>query len=132
MADNFRELFVESSDSSTVNEGTTATITVFDGKLYKTSILQYDGYDSFMKPELNKYWDSPKKAAGLVTKTGELRGVYEGKAEYYTDRKLLQITKDPDRAVTNASDCYYKYFYDGIDWYWTNKSIRDFDEMKLI
>ncbi len=124
--------FQMAKNEADINEGTEATITTFIDGLYKTSILQYDGYESFMAPELKKYWSSPKKAAELTTKSGELRGVYQGDAEYYTDRKLLQVTKDETKAITNASDCYYKYFYDGEDWYWTNKSIRDFSKMKKI
>ncbi len=116
-----------------LNEGTTATITTFIDGLYKTSILQYDGYESFMAPELKKYWDSPKKASELTTKSGELRGVYQGKAEYYKDRKLLQVTKNVNQAASFANDSKYKYFYDGKDWYWAIKSLRsDFSKMTKI
>ena len=127
----FKELFTEAK--TTINEGTEATITTFLGGLYKTSILQYDGYEKFMKPELKKYWNSPQKASELTTKTGELRGVYQGKAEYYKDRKLLQVTKNVNQAASTANDTRYKYFFDGTDWYWTTNPLHtDFSKMKKI
>ncbi len=120
---NFKDLLVE---------GTAATITVKDGNIYKTSILQYDGYPNFMRPELKKYWKTAEKAKELATGTGELRGVSNGEAEYYDSRKLLMVTKNEDQAFDNMNSTYYKYYFDGKKWYWGESNIYEFTDLQPV
>ena len=111
-------------------EGTTATITVLAKGTYKTSFLQYDGDIKTSGKELIKNYNSPKQASTLVTNSGELRSIFE--LEYYTDRTLLEITKDEQKAVKNANESHIKYFYDGSDWYFQKGQIKYFSDMKLL
>ena len=119
-------------DETNLTEGTQASITVLtkNGE-YRTSILQYDGYPEFMKKEL-KYFDNQKDAEKLVQKTGEIRGIDHGDVEYYYDRSLLAKTKDEQKAVKNANEIHYKYFFDGDDWYFAKGQIRSFNDMKKL
>jgi phosphoribosyl-AMP cyclohydrolase len=117
-----------------VNEGTTATITVFKLGKYYTSFLQYDGYDSYMKPVLKKFFKDQKSAEKLVTKTGEIRGVDDetGEVEYYKDRKLLAIATSEEDAVDNMNEAGYKYYWDGKRWLFNKGSISSLSDMKKL
>lgn len=116
---NFREI---------VNEGTSASITVFDGKLYKTSYLQYDGIEA--AKELIKNYNKPEQAALLVQKSGEIRNIFD--LEFYKDRPKLEVTRYEDEAVRNANEMYIKYYFDGQSWYTKRGQIRDFNDMEEI
>ena len=126
----FKELF-----ENTINEGTNATITVL-GKagIYKTSFLQYDGYDAHMVKELKKYWKKPNDAMRLATGTGDIREITGGEVEYYSDRprSILKVTKDENKATRNANETHFKYFYDGKNWFWSNEDLESFSEMTKI
>jgi hypothetical protein len=116
---------------SVINEGTSATVTVLKNGKYYTSFVQYDGYDSYMKPLLNKFFEDQKSAEKLVTSTGEIRGINSttGKVDYYKDRKLLKIENDEEKAINNMNQAGYKYYWDGQTWNFYQgsiKSLRDF------
>jgi len=122
----FRELAMK-----TVNEGTSATITVFDGKNYKTSYLQYDAYVEFAgKVLLEKYWKL-KDAKKLVEKSGELRSI--DPLEYYTDRTLLDITKNEKDAIKNSNEMHIKYYFsEDTDWLYNKGRISEFEDMIMV
>jgi hypothetical protein len=114
-----------------LTEGTDATITVLEKGVYKTSFLQYNGYLQGAGKELFKNYSDPKKAKLLVQGTGEIRDIFD--LEFYTDRTLLETTKDEKKAVKNANESYIKYFFDGSDWYYAQGQILDFyDEMDML
>jgi len=115
----------------TVNEGTSATITVFDGKNYKTSYLQYDAYVEFAgKVLLEKYWKL-KDAKKLVEKSGELRSI--DPLEYYTDRTLLDITKNEKDAIKNSNEMHIKYYFsEDTDWLYNKGRISEFEDMIMV
>jgi len=116
-----------------VNESTQGTITVKIGDKYYRSIMQADGYLSFVKPLLKKKYNSQKDAERLVQKTGEIRRIDGDEVEYYTDKKVLSIKKaDSQEAIDNTKDAHYKYFWDGKNWMYAEGSIGTFADMKKL
>jgi hypothetical protein len=112
-----------------INEGTTASITVFDGKKYKTSILQYDGQREQAGKVLIKLFYSAKAAAKLVKNSGELASI--NPIEYYSDGSLLKVTNKESEAIKNANNAEYAYYWDGQDWF-VDKNISSFDNMDML
>jgi len=124
----FKELFEQ-----ILNEGTNATITVLRGDTFWTSFLQYSGSKDYMIPTLKKHFQSQKEADTLVTKTGDIREIsQDGEVEYYNDRKILEITKDEEKALDNVNEAHIKYFFDGTDWFFHYGTVREFSKMKKI
>ena len=111
-----------------ITEGMSASITVFDGRLYKTSYLQYDAIEAAR--ELIKKYNTPRKAQKLVQGTGEIRDIFN--LEYYDDRVILEVTKDVEKAVKNANKMNIKYYFDGGSWYQGKGEIDSFEELILI
>jgi hypothetical protein len=118
-----------------INEGTTATITVFDGKKYKTSLLQYDGQVEIVGRVLIKSFYSAKAAAKLVKKSGELASI--DPIEYYSDTasgrqgSILKVTTKESEAIKNANGFEYAYYWDGQDWF-VDKNLTTFDNMDML
>ena len=124
----FKELFTETEK---INEGTQATITVFDGNEYKTSILQYDGYKEYAGKILKKSYNTPVKAQELVKKSGEIRTLEDNYVEYYTDRYLLKKTTNPEKALKDLKQVSsYQYFFNGEKWFYNKGSLRSLDQLK--
>jgi len=117
-----------------VNEGTQGAFIVLEKGIYKVSLLQYDGYESYVVPILKKKFKTSKDAKKLVAKTGEIRGIDEnGKVEYYSDRKLLITTKNERTALEEANYfASYKYFWDGESWRFFQGSAESFDKFRKI
>jgi len=100
-----------------MNEGTQATIavTMKDGSILQ-SLLQYDGYEDSAGKDLIKYYDSQKGAEKLVSKTGELRSIYDGKPDYYSGRKLLKKFSNEQGLERSPMMAQYNYLWTGEEW----------------
>ena len=129
----FKELFTEQQIKKDIhiNEGTSATITVFDGKIYKTSIIYNDAGVYKMQNTLYKDFGTLKLAKQLVQKTGSIEEIDAGNVKYYTDERVLETVKTEKKALKNAMQEYLMYWFDGYDWLYaegpTNDKLMYFD-----
>lgn len=117
-----------------VNEGTQASIIVKTGPgKYSMSYAQYDGYLEGIGVELKKYFTDDKKVKELVSGTGEIRGIKDGKIEFYKDRPIL-IKNAPEDEVLEEANYFstYKYLWDPNEgkWFYTNKKVRKMADIK--
>jgi len=129
----FKELFTESINGK-MNEGTQASIIVKTGEgKYSMSYAQYDGYLQGIGKELVDNFYSDKDAKKLVQKSGEIRGIDNGKVEYYTDRTLL-IKNAKESKVCREANAFstYKYYWDGLDWYYTQSKCNGVEDIGFI
>jgi len=109
-------------------EGTQAAIIVKTGDdEYSMAYLQYDG--STVGDELKKF--QGKDALKLVSKSGEIRGIDNGKIEFYDSRILLKTGLNSNQVIKEANAfSNYAYYYDGKEWYKTSQKIKSLDHMK--
>lgn len=123
----FRSLF----ESVSINEGTQAAIIVkTSDDTYSMSYAQYDGYLKGIGEELKHNFRTDKDVRKLVSKSGEIRSIVNGKIEFYTDRTLLKKRMSEGKVVDEANNfAKYKYYWDGIKWSYTDKSIGSIDDI---
>lgn len=123
----FKEIFEDAK--TTINEGTQAVIIVKSGRGYKISFSQYNGAVAYMKQDLAKF-NTDQSAQKLVTKTGDIRAISNGKVEYYPDRHLL-IQDADDRQVVEEANYFsnYKYLWDGKKWLYIDHSIKKISDI---
>jgi len=117
-----------------LTEGTQAAIIVrTNDDKYSMSYSQYDGYLEGIGAQLKKYFKTQKNVDELVSNSGEIRGIDKGKIEFYAGRKLLKTNLSEDKVIDEANSfAQYKYYFNGVNWYYSTNKISSLDDMKQL